>query len=314
LKIAVVGAGAIGGFIAAALVRSGTDVAVIARDAHLEAIRRDGLIVESSDLGAFTVPLEAAADLGALGARDVAILTFKSHQWPAFLPQLETAARSGTTIVTLQNGLPFWFARTPPLESIDAGGRIGLLFADDRVIGGVIHVSGHVVAPGRIHQSGGTRYILGGLHAATDPLVERLVQRMRVAGLEPQVTRDIRQPVWLKLVNNVGLNPVSVLRRMTIHEMLANRTAREEVRALMLEALDVGRALNVVRDVDVDARLEYAQRLGDVRTSMLQDALAHRPLELDPIVGAVVELGDRHGVAVKRLRSVYEQLRTAAAL
>jgi 2-dehydropantoate 2-reductase len=313
MRIAVVGAGAIGGFIAAALARSGTEVAVVARGAHLEAIRRNGITVEASDLGPFAVPLEAGSDLRSLGTFDVAILSFKSHQWAVLLPQLESLARAGTTILTLQNGVPFWFARTPPLASVDPGGEIGALFPDERVIGGVVHVSGHITAPGRIHQSGGTRYVLGGLHPASDGLVERVIQRMRVAGLEPERTHDVRAVVWLKLVNNVGLNPVSTLRGMTIHQMLADQSSREEVRALMFEALEVGRALAVVRDVDVDARLAYAQRLGDVKTSMLQDALANRPLELDPIVGAAVELGDRLGVSVPRLRAVYEKLRARAA-
>ncbi len=312
MRIAIVGAGAIGGFLAAALARSGTEVAVVARGAHLEAIRRDGLTVQVSDFGRFTVPLEAAADLRGLGAFDLTIVAFKSHQWPELLPQLQEAASSGTTLVTLQNGVPFWFARTPPLRSIDPRGRIGAMFPDERVLGGVVHVSGHIVGPGRIHQSGGTRYILGTLHPASDALLDRLVQRMRVAGLEPEVTSDIRHFVWLKLVNNVGLNPVSVLRNMTIHEMLTDPAAREQVRSLMYEALEVGRALKVVSDVDVDARLAYAQRLTDVKTSMLQDALAHRPLELDPIVGAIIELADRLGVPVPQLRGVYEQLSTHA--
>jgi 2-dehydropantoate 2-reductase len=312
MRIAIVGAGAIGGFLAAALARSGTEVAVVARGAHLEAIRRDGLTVQVSDFGRFTVPLEAAADLRDLGAFDLTIATFKSHQWPELLPQLQEAAGAGTRLVTLQNGIPFWFARKPPLQSVDPGGRIGAMFPDERVIGGIVHVSGHIVGPGRIHQSGGTRYILGSLHPQSDALLDRLVQRMRVAGLEPEVTSDIRHFVWLKLVSNVGLNPVSVLRNMTIHEMLTDPAARDHVRSLMFEALEVGRALKVVRDIDVDARLAYAQRLSDVKTSMLQDVIAHRPIELDPIVGAVIELAGRLDVPVPRLREVYAQLSTHA--
>jgi 2-dehydropantoate 2-reductase len=312
MRIAIVGAGAIGGFVAAVLARSGTPVAIVARGPHLDAIRRSGIAVVASDLGSFTASVEASDDLRALGPVDLALLAFKSHQWPALLPQLEAAARNGTTIVTLQNGVPFWFHRSPPLRTVDPGGRIGALFPDERVIGGVVHVSGHIAAPGQIHQSGGTRYVFGALHPASHDLLTDFAGHMRSAGLAAEIELNIRQIVWLKLVNNVGLNPVSTLRELTVHQLLAQPSTRAEVRALMVEALEVGRALGVVSDVDVDARIAYAQRLGDVRTSMLQDALAHRPLELDPIAGAVVELGEELGVPVPRLRAIYDQLRSRA--
>jgi len=136
---------------------------------------------------------------------------------------------------------------------------------------------------------------------------------MREAGLTPEIEPNIRHFVWLKLINNAGLNPVSALRHMTIHEMLSDPVAREEVRALMLEAVDVGRALGAVDEVDLEARMQYAQRLTDVRTSMLQDLEAHRRLELDPIVGAIVELGEDLGVPVPRLRAAYDELRAQTA-
>lgn len=305
MRIAIVGAGAIGGFLAAALSRAGAGVGVVARGAHLEAIRRNGITIVQSDLGAFTARVDASDDLRDLGAIDIAVLTFKAHQWPELLPQFEP----GVTVVTMQNGVPFWFRRTPPLQSVDPGGAIGARFDDAHTIGGVVHVSGHVVAPGQLHQSGGTRYVLGGLDPASAPLVEGLQTAMRAASLTPEISPNIRELVWLKLVNNVGLNPVSALHHATISQMLGDPALREEVRALMGEALAVGQSLGVVQTVDIDARLAYAQRLTDVQTSMLQDTLAGRPLELDPIVGAVVELGSERGVDVSHLRAVYEQLK-----
>ncbi|HEY1868429.1 MAG TPA: 2-dehydropantoate 2-reductase N-terminal domain-containing protein, partial [Candidatus Cybelea sp.] len=158
-RIAVVGAGAIGGFLAAALAKSGLPVAVVARGAHLDAIRRHGLQVRS-DLGDFSVQVEATDDLPRLGGFDVLLLTFKAHQWPGLLTQL-AAVPGSPAIVTLQNGLPFWYVRKPPLSSVDPGGAIGRTFGDERIIGGVVHVSGHVPEPGVIAQSGGLRYILG---------------------------------------------------------------------------------------------------------------------------------------------------------
>jgi 2-dehydropantoate 2-reductase len=305
VRIAIVGAGAIGGFLAAVLSRAGDDVGVVARGEHLVAIRRDGIVVEESDFGPFTARVEASDDLRALGPVDVAILTFKAHQWPELLAQFAP----GTHVVTMQNGLPFWYRRTPPLQSVDPGGRIGARFDDAHTIGGVVHVSGHIIAPGRIHQSGGMRYVLGAVDPGAAELTGRLVERMRNAGLQPEISANIREIVWLKLVNNVGLNPVSALHRATIAQMLADPAQREEVRELMAEALAVGQSLGVVANVDIDARIAYAARLSDVQTSMLQDTLAERPLELDPIVGAVVELGTERGIDVTHLRDVYERLK-----
>jgi 2-dehydropantoate 2-reductase len=309
MRIVIVGAGAIGGYIAATLTRAGMDVAAIARGAHLEAIRRDGITVVSSDLGQFTVRIEASDDLRSLGTFDLALLTFKAHQWPAFLPQLAPAVHAGTTIVTLQNGVPFWFRRTPVLQTVDPNGAIGALIPDKQTIGGVVHVSGNIAEPGKIRQSGGGRFILGAIDPTVDERLTQLVSGMRDAGLKPEVETNIRHFTWLKLINNASLNPVSTIHEVTIHQMLANPVTREEVFALMLETVAVGRKLGVVDDVDLDARMKYAQRLTDVRTSMLQDAQAHRQLELDPIVGAVVELGEDLGVPVPHLRAVYDELR-----
>lgn len=309
MRIVIVGAGAIGGYIAATLSRAGMDVAAIARGAHLEAIRRDGITVVSSDLGQFTARIEASDDLRSLGTFDLALLTFKAHQWPSFLPQLAPAVHVGTTIVTLQNGVPFWFRRTPPLQTVDPNGAIGAVIPDEQTIGGVVHVSGNIAEPGKIRQSGGGRFILGAMGPAVDERLTQLVTGMRDAGLKPEIEANIRHFTWLKLINNASLNPVSTIHEVTIHQMLANPVTREEVLQLMLETVAVGRKLGVVDDVDLDARMKYAQRLTDVRTSMLQDAQAHRPLELDPIVGAVVELGEDLGVAVPHLRAVYDELR-----
>ncbi len=312
MRVAVVGAGAIGGFLAAALARAGVPVAVVARGEHLAAIRRHGLRIES-DLGTFSTAVEAGEDLRELGAFDVLLLTFKSHQWAPLLPQLAAFAQTDTTVVTLQNGIPFWYVREPPLHSVDPGGTIGRLFSDERVLGGVVHVSGRVAAPGAIVQSGGLRFVLGDPLGRPNARAGGLVETMRAAGLAAEADSNVRATVWMKLVNNVGLNSVSALRRLTIRPMLVDPVARAEVRTLMIEALRVGQSMGVVAGVDVDARIEYAARLADVKTSMLQDLERGRDLELDPIVGAVVELADRYDVPVPHVRESYAALRQAAA-
>lgn len=308
MRVAVIGAGAIGGFLAAALARAGIPVAVVARGEHLRAMRRDGLEVRG-DLGDFRVRLDAASDLRDLGTFDVLALTFKAHQWPPLFDQLEAAARGGAVAVTLQNGVPFWYVREPPLRSVDPGGRAGRAFPDERTIGGVVHVSGHVERPGVVVQSGGLRYVLGDPQGRDSQTLEALIETLRAAGLQPEKDANVRSTVWLKLVNNVGLNSVSALRGLTVRSLLNDPAARAEVRALMVEALAVGRAMGVVSEVDVDARIAYAARLDDVKTSMLQDVERGRPLELDPIQGATIELAERCGVPVPRLRAVYEALR-----
>jgi 2-dehydropantoate 2-reductase len=316
MRIVIVGAGAIGGFIAAALARAGEDVALVARGAHLEAIRRKGLHVAASDLGSFAVRLEAHHDVRALGEFDAALLTFKAHQWSELLDQLSVLSRTKTNLVTLQNGVPFWYVRASDgsgawLESVDPGGRIGALFGDEQIIGGVVHVSGHLQGPGVVHQSGGTSYKMASLRQPQGDVdvARELTGVFQRAGLQAEIDAGIRESVWYKLVGNAGLNPVSALQRATIHQILSDPQTRAQVRALMAEAVAVGHALGVVREIDIDARLAYAGRLTNVRTSMLQDLEAGRPLELDPILGAVIELGGRFNVDVTHSIDTYHRLR-----
>jgi 2-dehydropantoate 2-reductase len=181
------------------------------------------------------------------------------------------------------------------------------------VIGSVVHVSGEILRPGFVRQSGGLRYVLGDPRGLPNARLEELARTFCDAGLAAEIDSNIRATVWLKLVNNAGLNPVSVLRRMTIKPMLADRRIRAHVHGMMTEALRVGQAMGAVSSVDVDARIEYAARLDDVKTSMLQDYERGRPLELDPILGAVIELGGRYGVAVPQLIAAYERLQVLTA-
>ena len=300
----MVGAGAIGGFIAAALARSGVAVTAIARGPHLEAIARDGIEVES-EIGPFVARVEAAADLRDVAPGDVALLTFKAHQWPGFIEQLAPLSGTAATIVTLQNGLPFWFAREKPLASVDPGGRIAALFGDDQIVGGVVHSSSNIGRPGLVRQSGGLRFLFGEPGGAPSPRVDRLAATFCDAGLAGEARTDIRAKVWNKLTNNAGLNPVSALSRATVHTLLRDPGTRGVVAELFREATQTGRACGTAVDGDVEERLRTVGRLADVKTSMLQDVEAQRPLELDPILGAVVELAERSGVDVPISHAIY---------
>ena len=319
MRIAVVGAGAIGGFIAGALARSGAEVGVVARGAHLQAIRQNGLQVRS-ELGAFVVNVPASSSLQELerefpdGAGfEYLLLTFKAHQWPGMLPQLALYADTAATLVTLQNGVPFWFSRNPPLQTVDPGGKIGGLFPDTQIIGGVVHASGNIAAPGIIEQSRGMRYPLGELDGTISPRLQALHAAFQKAGLQSEIDDNIRRTLWIKLLNNTGQNPVSALTRKSIAQMFGDPPTRAWVRELMAETLAVGQAIGVVDEVDIEARIAYAARLSDVKTSMLQDLEAGRPLELDPILGATIELGERYNVAMPRLREAYDALKQQAA-
>jgi len=307
MRIVVLGAGGIGGFVAATLARAGNDVAVVARGPHLDAVRDRGLRVRSTT-DAFVARVPASDRLADLGTFDVALASFKAHQWAPWLDQLAPAARAGLAVATLQNGVPFWFARTPPLESVDPRGRIGGLFPDAQTIGAVVHTSGRVEAPGSIEQSGAARYLFGDPAGGADERVRELCGIFVAAGLGAEADPDIRATVWLKLANNAGLNPTSVLRRMTVRAMLDDPGARAEIRALMLEAIAVGRAIGAVGEVDVDARMEKMRGVADVKTSMLQDREAGRELESGPILGALIELAGRAGVPVPRARAAYAAL------
>jgi 2-dehydropantoate 2-reductase len=211
----------------------------------------------------------------------------------------------------MQNGLPFWYVREPALERVDPGGRIGAVFRDDeQLVGGAVHVSAHLAEPGVVNQSGGTRLVVGRPQGGpADARVENVADAMRAAGLAVEIDEDIRATVWLKLANNVGLNPISALEGKTLRPILSDERTRSQVRELILETLAVGRALGVVDEVDVEARIDYAARLADVKTSMLQDIESGRSVEVDPMLGAVTELAQRLGIAVPRVRQALERVR-----
>jgi 2-dehydropantoate 2-reductase len=304
LRIIIFGAGAIGGFIAAALSRCGMDVGVVARGAHLDAIRRGGLRV-SSDLGDFTAHVAASDDLREFGDPDYVLITFKSQQWDGVLPQFERAAAGRSIFVTLQNGLPFWYSRERALQSVDPGGRILRTLPYERIIGGVVHASGHIAQPGYVRQSGGMLYPIGELDGTVTERISQLSQAFERAGLNAPVEPVIRRNIWRKLVNNLALNPVSALTRATVQSMLNDPPVRALLRAIIEEGLAIARASGVDPQVDADERLKWAEHIADVKTSMLQDVEAGRPLELEPIAGAALELARRYGVAVPHIETVY---------
>jgi 2-dehydropantoate 2-reductase len=201
--------------------------------------------------------------------------------------------------------LPFWYARDRVLQSVDPGGHIRETIPYDRVIGGVVHASGHIAEHGRIHQSGGMLYPIGELDGSTTERIQKLSQAFANAGMRAPIEPDIRRNIWRKLVNNLALNPVSALTRATVQTMLNDPPVRSLLRAMIEEGLNIARASGVEPGVDADERLKWAEHIADVKTSMLQDLEARRPLELEPIAGAALELARHYGVPVPHVETVY---------
>jgi 2-dehydropantoate 2-reductase len=303
MRVVVFGAGSIGGFIAGMLARAGIETGIVARGAHFRAIRERGLHVRSADFGEFSVPLDARDSLRAFGDADYVLVAVKAHQLPAIADHLTSVPNA--TLVPMINGVPFWYFADRPVESSDPGGRLRSLIPDSRVIGAVVHASGNVPEPGVVEQSGGARYPIGRPDGTVDARLSQLERLFLSVGFDTPVSSQIRVDVWRKLMGNVSFNPISALNRATVGTILHDPLTRPLVRAIMAETRDVALATGVDVAIDLEQRMNMAEHIADVKTSMLQDVEARRPLELEPIVGAVVELARDAGVAIPRTETVY---------
>jgi 2-dehydropantoate 2-reductase len=311
MHVAVIGAGAIGAYVGAALARGGAEVTLVARGAHLAAMRERGVRVESPR-GDFHARPHATDDLRTIGPVDVVILALKAHQIAPLVDDIRTLFHADTAVIAMQNGIPWWyFAGDPgpyedrPITSVDPDGRIGAAIEAHRVVGCVIYSSTEIVAPGVIKHIEGTRYSLGdpvrGIHVRT----QRIAAAFVAGGLKAPVEADIRADIWLKLLGNAAFNPISALTRATLVEMCDDPSVEALVTEMMQEALDVAAKLNVTVPVSIAKRIDGARRVGAHKTSMLQDLEARKPFELDAVVGAIVELGEICDVPTPATRHVY---------
>jgi len=287
------------------LAKAGNPVSVVARGDHLRAIQQNGLAVESAT-GDFTVNVPAASDLRELPGVDAVLVVVKAHQFLEVLPQLTTTLERGATVVPMQNGIPFWYFEDRALESVDPGGTIRRTIPREQIVGTVIHTSGEILGPGLIHQSGEPTYLFGVPSGVqSQRRLQEITALFNTAAMDATALPDLRPAVWRKLLGNVSLNPVSALTGRTIKPMLEDPASHRLIARLMAEALDVARAAGVELEISIEERIAMAARLADVKTSMLQDLEAGRQLELEPIVGAVIEVADALRVRVAVMRTVY---------
>jgi len=305
MKLAVAGAGAIGGYIGAKMARAGYDVTLFARGLHFEAMRDRGVRVRSKE-GDFEVRPPVTDSLESIGPVDVVFLGIKAHSLPALAPRLPAVLGPETIVVSLQNGIPWWyFQGAGHLEAVDPGGCIAAAIEARRVIGSIVYLSTEITEPGVIRHNEGNRLTIGEPDGARSERCRLVSETLVRSGLRAPITTHIRQEIWVKLLGNIAFNPISALTGATLVQMARDRQVSTLVRAIMAETETVAGKLGISMPITIDQRIAGAEKVGEHKTSMLQDLEAGRPLELEAIVGAVLELGERLGIAMPHTRAVY---------
>lgn len=324
MRFAVLGAGAIGAYVGAALSRGGADVVLIARGAHLEAMRRNGVRV-LSPRGDFSAHPEATDDIGAVAGADCVVIGLKAYSLPELLPRIAPLLAPEACLLPAQNGVPWWFFQGfdgplagSVLESVDPGGAITAAIAPERVVGCVPYPAAEVAKPGVIRHVEGTRFAIGEPAGGESARCRAIREAFEAGGLKCGVEERIREQLWLKLVGNVAFNPVTALTRATLGQLGEVAEMVSVLRAVMEEVTAVGSALGIELPVSIERRLEAGLEVGDHKTSMLQDLEAGKRLELDCLSGAVLEIAAKLGVPCPHVETVHacatlvDRLRPAA--
>jgi 2-dehydropantoate 2-reductase len=311
MRFAILGAGAIGAYVGAALSRGGADVVLIARGAHLDAIRRNGVRV-LSPRGDFEAHPEATDDVGAVAVADCVIVGLKAYSFPELLPRVAPLLSTDACLLPAQNGVPWWFFQgfVGPLagsvvESVDPEGVITAAIAPERVVGCVPYPATEIVEPGVIRHVEGTRFAIGEPAGGNSERCLAIKEAFEAGGLKCPVEAQIREQLWLKLIGNVAFNPVTALTRSTLGQLGQVPEMVVLLRALMEEVNAVGAALGIELPVSIERRLEAGMKVGDHKTSMLQDLEAGKPLELDCLSGAVLEIAAGLGIPCPHVETVH---------
>ncbi|MFC4589508.1 2-dehydropantoate 2-reductase [Sphaerisporangium corydalis] len=311
MKVAVLGAGAIGAYVGAALQRAGAEVHLVARGAHLAAMRESGVRV-LSPRGDFTAHPHATDDPSEIGPVDHVFLGLKANAYAAAGPMVRPLLHETTTIVAAQNGIPWWYFHRLPgpyegyrVQSVDPDGAVTAALPLERAIGCVVYAATEIEAPGVVRHLEGTRFSIGEPDGSPSGRCADFSAAMIEGGLKCPVEPDLRQDIWIKLMGNIAFNPISALARATMAGICRHRRARELVVAMMRETVEVARRVGCDPNISIERRIAGAERAGEHKTSTLQDLEKGKPLELDVLLSAVVELADLTGTEVPALRSIH---------
>ncbi|MSO71490.1 MAG: 2-dehydropantoate 2-reductase [Alphaproteobacteria bacterium] len=318
MKLCVYGAGAIGGTLAVELSLAGVDVSCVARGPHLKAIQASGLKLVQ-DGKEKIARVRAVEDARELGPQDYVIIALKAHGAAAAAARMVPLLGPNTSVVTAQNGIPWWYFHRHGgahagrrLEAVDPGGTQWSLIGPERAIGCVVYPAAEVEAPGVVHWLYGNRFMLGEPDGSKSPRLEALSKALTAAGFKAPVRPRIRDDIWLKLWGNLSFNPVSVLTHATLVALATEPDPKSVIRAMMVEAQQVGEALGASFSVDVETRIGWAGDVGAHKTSMLQDLERGRPMEIEALLGVVVEMARLAGVATPTLDMILALVRTRA--
>jgi 2-dehydropantoate 2-reductase len=320
MKIAIIGAGAIGGLVGAKLALAGEDVTFIVRGRNLSAIRERGIRLVTADGHEHTaLHVQATDDYAAAGPQDVVVLAMKAHQLEPVIASLPQLLGPDTIVIPMQNGIPYWYFQKhggahegKHVDSVDPGGRIAKAIDPARVLGCVVYPASELTAPGVVRHIEGERFPLGELDGSVSERVQRVSACFANAGFKAPVLEDIRSEVWLKLWGNLTFNPISSLTHATLVDICQYPLTRELAAAMMSEAQAVAHKLGITFRVPLEKRIAGAEKVGKHKTSMLQDVEAGRELEIDALLGSVVELARLTDTPTPHMDSIYALVKLLA--
>jgi 2-dehydropantoate 2-reductase len=311
MRFAVVGAGAIGAYTGALLSRVGYDVTLIARGAHMRAMQEHGVRVKEP-LDEFVAHPSVTDDPAAVGPVDTVLLTLKAHSLTEMAPRIKPLLGPDTTVVSAQNGIPWWyFYRSSGdwdgthLESVDPGGTIESHIESSRIIGCVIYCATIITEPGVIEHTEGNRFPIGEPDGSRSERARLISEAFTKAGMKCPVRSDIRHDIWVKLMGNVTFNPISALSRATLYDITTCPETRDLAAHMMREVQAICSRLGIELGISIDQRITGAEKVGRHKTSMLQDVEAGKPMELEAVMGAVVELGKKMGIHIPYISALY---------
>lgn len=320
MKIAIIGAGAIGGYVGVKLALSGEDVTFIVRGANLEAIKKDGMkLIMEDGTEHVAKNVRATNDYDEAGPQDVVILALKAHQVDAVANDVPKLFGPDTVVVTMQNGIPFWYFHKhggphegQRVQSVDPTGLVSAKIPAERILGCVVYPASALIAPGVVKHIEGDRFPIGELDGTVTERAQKVSEAFIRAGFKSPILENIRAEIWLKLWGNLSFNPISSLSHSTLVDICQYPLSRELAGNMMIEAQRIANKLGIEFRVPLEKRIRGAEKVGKHKTSMLQDVEAGRAPEIDALVGSVVELGRITNTATPHINSVYALVKLLA--